>query len=406
MRIFTVVLGCFCVANINLAQTTDTLYYDRNSKGCDEAFATYYRIYSLPTGDILQAKRYRDYYFTGELKSEGEYISIDKDDDSRSVFDGEFIDYYKSGETERTGAFINGKLEGEYVQYNKDGLIMLHAYYKDGKLDGICTEFSEDGYECIQTEYSKGEPLYDYYTISNSDGYCSKVSLSTEQPVYDTPLLNEKHIVYRDGDAWHYYYKNGIMVGMTADMVSDYGRYFQLSIIIANISMFPIEFEPNNINATLIDKKGYQKVFKVYSSDDYMKKVRQGQNFAIVLTAIAEGMSAAMAGYSTSTTFIGGSVLTTTTYNAAAAYQARVIASDRVAEYSNSLLLDREIKEKGYLKRTTIFPGETIAGYINIDNKSGVTNIERKKGASMVVDIDFGGAIYSFPWEIYGIYNK
>ena len=132
-----------------------------------------------------------------------------------------------------------------------------------------------------------------------------------------------------------------------------------------------------------------------------MKKVRRQQNWAMALAAIGEGMSAASAGYSTSTTnssysgssystghasaygsggyafgnysktssYFGSSSSTTTTYDAAAAYQAQVIASERVASYSNSLLSDRAIKEEGYLKRTTIYPGETISGYINIERK-------------------------------------
>ena len=99
----------------------------------------------------------------------------------------------------------------------------------------------------------------------------------------------------------------------------------------------------------------------------------------------------AFGNYSGTSSYFGSSSSTTTTYDAAAAYQAQVIASERVASYSNSLLSDRAIKEEGYLKRTTIYPGETISGYINI---------ERKKGKSMTIDINIGGAIYSFPWNI------
>ena len=40
---------------------------------------------------------------------------------------------------------------------------------------------------------------------------------------------------------------------------------------------------------------------------------------------------------------------------------------------------------------TTIYPGESISGYINI---------ERKKGISMTVDVDIIGAVYTFPWTI------
>ncbi len=403
-KIFIVILSCFCTANVIIGQTTlDTLYYDRDWKGCEKVFATYYRIYTLPTDNNFK-KKFRSYYITGELQSEGEYISIDKYDDSKSVFDGKFVNYYKSGKIEQKGYRIKGKQEGEYIKYKEDGLILLHANFKDDKLHGIYTEFFGDGDLCMQIEYTNGVPLYDYCTISNKDGYCSKVSLSSKQPIYETPLLNEKQTIYENGEAWPYYNKNGIVISMTNKKVHDYGKYFQIPIVIANNSMFPIEFEPNNINAKLIDKKGNEKVLKVYSAEEYMKKVRRQQNWAIALTAIGEGLAAAGAGYSTSTTnssYIGSSYgtgynigsfsSTTITYDAAAAYQAQVIASERVASYSSSLLSDRAIKEEGYLKRTTIYPGEAISGYINI---------ERKKGTFMTVNINIGGAIYSFPWNI------
>lgn len=416
-------MSCLYAANIAIGQTTlDTLYYDINWKGCEKIFATYYRIYTFSTDNNLK-KKFRDYYITGELQSEGEYVSIDKYDDSKSVFDGEYINYYKSGKIEQKGNLINGKQEREYIKYKEDGLILLHANFKDDKLHGTYTEFLEDGNLCLQIEYVNGVPLYNYYTISNKDGYCSKVSLSNKQPIYESPSLREKQTEYKNGETWSYYNKNGIMIGMTNNEVRDYGKYFQIPIIIANNSMFPVEFETNKIDAKLIDKKGDEKVLKVYSAEEYMKKVRRRQNWAMILTAIGEGMSAASAGYSTSTTnssysgssystgyvsaygsggyafgnysgsssYFGSSSTTTITYDAAAAYQARVIASERVASYSSSLLSDRAIKEEGYLKRTTIYPGETISGYVNI---------EYKKGNAMIVNINVGEAIYSFPWNI------
>lgn len=49
------------------------------------------------------------------------------------------------------------------------------------------------------------------------------------------------------------------MVGMTNNEVRDYGKYFQIPIIIANNSMYPIDFDPNNITAFLTDKRGMSK---------------------------------------------------------------------------------------------------------------------------------------------------
>ena len=401
----------------------DTLYYDKDWKGVEnKAFATYYRI--IPTSsDSNYRKQYRDYYITGELQSEGGYITIDKYDDSKSIFDGEFTNYYKSGKIEQKGNRINGKQEGEYTVYKEDGLVKINANFKDDKPHGIYTEFLENGNLCIQVEYCNGEPLYDYYIISNKDGLCSKIRFSDKKPIYESPSLDEKKVEYKDGEVWPYYNKNGIMIGITNYKVNDYGKYFQIPIIISNNSMYPIEFNPDNITATLVNKKNEERILKVYSAEEYMKKVRRSQNWAIALTAIGEGIAASNAGYSSSTTntsysgysssygsvsaygsggyargsysgnssYYGNSSSRTTSYNGAAAYQAQVIASNRVATYSNALLSERAAKDEGYLKRITIHPGETISGYINI---------ERKKGLSMTIDIEICGAIYTFPWNI------
>ena len=427
-RVITVLICGLSVAISSYGQMkTDTLYYDKDWKGVQsKTFATYFRVIEIledESEDNNYRKRFRDYYITGELQSEGGYITIDKYDDSKSVFDGEWVNYYKSGKVEQRGTRIKGKEEGEYVKYKEDGLILIHAYLKNGKLNGIFTQFSDDGSICTQVEYRDGEPLHDYYVVSNQDGLCSKIRLSDKQPIYESPLLSEKKVEYKDGKAWPYYNKNGIMIGMTNNEVRDYGKYFQIPIVIANNSMFPIEFEPQNITASLVDKKGVEQVLKVYTAEEYMKKVRRKQNWAMALNGLAEGLAASGAGYSSSTTnssysgysssygsasaygsggyaygnysgnssYYGHSSSTTTSYNGAAAYQAQVIASNRIAAYENALLSERAKKDEGYLKRTTIYPGEIISGYVNI---------ERKKGTTMTIDICIGGATYTFPWNI------
>jgi len=420
---FSVLFGLFVAIPVVGQIKTDTLYYDKDWKGVEsKAFASFYRVVPKSADDGFR-KQFRDYYITGELQSEGGYVSIDKYDDSKSVFDGEYVTYFKSGKIEQKGTRVNGVEEGEYVKYDENGLILLHAYLKKGKPDGILTQFSEDGNICVQIEYSNGEPAYDWYMVSNKDGLCSKIRLSDKQPIYENPSLYEKKQEYRNGEAWPYYNKNGIMVGMTNNMVKDYGKYFQIPIVIANNSMFPIEFDPSNISATLIDKKGESRELMVYSADEYMKKVRRKQNWAMALNGIAEGLAAAGAGYSSSTTnssysgnsysygsasaygsggyaygnysgnthYNGHSTSTTTSYNGAAAYQAQVIASNRMAAYEDALLSERAAKDEGYLKRTTIQPGETISGYVNI---------ERKKGSSMTINVNICGAVYVFPWNV------
>lgn len=405
----------------------DTLYYDKEWKGVsNRTFASFYRVLDL--SDKSTSKKYfRDYYITGELQSEGGYISIDKADDKKSIFDGEWITYYKSGKVEQKGFRLNGIEQGEYTSYYENGLVKTHVTMLDGKANGILTQFNEDGGMCIQREMLNGEPKYDYYIVLDKDGYSSKISTKDNTPIWESPDLKEKKTEYRNGEAWPYYTKNGITVAMTNSLVKDYGKWYQISLIISNHSIAPIDFDPEKITSTLIKKNGREVVLEVYSSDQYMRKVRRRQNWDMILTGIGEGLAAAGAGYSQSTTstsssyngysnsygntysygtggyasggysgagsYHGNSTTTSTTvsYDAAAAYQAQIIASNRMANYENALLQDRAIKQKGYLRKTTIYPGESIQGYVNI---------KRVNGATMIVWVDINGAKYEFPWNV------
>lgn len=161
----------------------DTLYYDKEWKGVsNRAFASFYRVLDL--SDKSTSKKYfRDYYITGELQSEGGYISIDKADDKKSIFDGEWINYYKSGKVEQKGFRLNGIEQGEYTVYYENGLVKSHVTMLDGKANGILTQFNEDGSMCIQREMLNGEPKYDYYLVLDKNGYSSKISTKDNTPI-------------------------------------------------------------------------------------------------------------------------------------------------------------------------------------------------------------------------------
>lgn len=409
--LFVSLVIMFVADSFSQSVKLDTIYYDKNWKGVSNAaFAAFYRVYDANDKSELK-KHFRDYYITGELQSEGGYISIDKSDDSNSVFDGEWINYYKSGKVEQKGYRNRGVAEGEYTAYYENGLVKMHTTMNNDKSNGIMTQFNEQGDMCIQYEMLDGEPLYDYYVLSNKDGYSSKIRISDDTPIYESPDLNEQKVDYRDGAAWPYYIKNGITVAMTSTKLKDYGKWYQISLIISNNSIAPIEFDPNMITSVLQKANGEEYELEVWSSDRYMRKVRRTQNWNMVINGIAEGVAASNAGYSTSLTrtnstyngysnsnyrnssYHGNSSTfsRTTTYDGAAAYQAQVIASNRMANYESSLLQDRAVKQEGYLKKTTIYPGDTISGYVNI---------KRISGSTLTVYIDINGAIYEFPWNI------
>lgn len=374
----------------------DTLYYDKDWKVISNpAFASYYRIYDA-SDKTLERKPFRDYYITGELQGEGSYITLDNSDDHKSIMDGEWTNYYKSGKVEQKGYCSHGKQEGEYTVYYENGLIKAHVNMKNDKMNGILTQFNEAGDQCTQIEMLNDEPRYNYYIFSNKDGYSSKFRISDNTPIWESPNINEMKSDYKDGVAWPYYIKNGLIVATHNTILKDYGKWYQISIIISNHSMYPILFDPKNISSTLIKNNGENEELHVWSSDKYLKKVRRKQNWNMAMAGLASGLASYNAGYSSSSTnsystYGGYSTSQTLTYNSTEAYQQRLIESNRLANYENTLLNDRAIKQQGYLKKTTVYPGETISGYVNI---------KRTKGKSMEVTIDINGAKYIFPWNL------
>lgn len=91
--------------------------------------------------------------------------------------------YYKSGKVEAKRNCNRGIEEGEYTTYYENGLVNIHTFMKNDKENGIRTEFNEAGDMCMQIEMFNGEPRYDYYVLSNKDGYSSKIRISDNTPL-------------------------------------------------------------------------------------------------------------------------------------------------------------------------------------------------------------------------------
>ena len=80
----------------------------------------------------------------------------------------------------------------------------------------------------------------------------------------------------------------------------------------------------------------------------------------------------------------------TISYDSFAAYQASILASQRMFDFSNAQLQERQSKQLGYIKRNTVYPGETIQGYIYID---------RIKFETLFLSININNALYKFRWN-------
>lgn len=377
----------------------DTIYYDKEWKGVrGPHFASYYRI--VETNPDINSKRlFRDYYITGELRGEGEYISLDRFDDTKSVMNGNWINYYKSGQVEQKGRRVNGKQEGEYIRFFENGNIAIKANYLNDILHGSYKVYDEKGL-CLQQEFTEGKPKYDYCVITNNEGFYSKIRTSDKSPIYSSPSLYDQKVEYINGNAWTYYINDGLRLSMLNTRTNDYGKYFRVYVNITNNSFYPIEFDPNDVVAVLKDKNGNEKQLEVQTAQQYDKRIRRTQMWEEALVALGNGWAAANAGRSQSTTYTtfngpnysyGTRISTTIKRDASAAYQAQLVASNIIASFSQSNLRTRQSRQQGYLKRTTINPGESVSGYFNI---------KRKEGETLHITFNIAGAKFVFPWDV------
>lgn len=358
----------------------DTVYYDRNGKGVSNPhFASYYKIVENNPAD--GNKRYRDYYVTGELKSEGNYLEIDRTDDSKTVRDADYVDYYRNGAVEEKGTFAGGKRQGEYVSYAEDGTVLIKANYQDDLLHGEYTKYADSGLSLRQT-YSRGEPKYDYYELLGSDGRYSKVRTADDSPLYVSPSSDDRKTEYRDGQEWSYYNNDGLYVAVSNQEANDYGKYYRIYLNLTNNSFYPIEFDPTESMAMLTDDRGEAVTLNIQSSKQYQKRIKREQNWAEVLFVFLSGVCNGISAYC----------------NDDGTANDELVAQQRSEEFIRNMRElsaaadgDRASRKKDYLKRTTIKPGETVEGYFNI---------KRKKGAFLTLNLMIGNAVYQFSWTL------
>ena len=99
---------------------------------------------------------WKEFYPTGELKSEGNYI------DSKQ--DGGWKFYFENQKIEVTGRYKNGKKEGTWYWYYPNGELLQEENWIGGKLDGEFLEYDENGNTIVKGEYledtEEGEWFY------------------------------------------------------------------------------------------------------------------------------------------------------------------------------------------------------------------------------------------------------
>ena len=247
---------------------------------------------------------------------------------------------------------------------------------------------------------------------------------------------------YSDDWPIYYYSYKGITVQSRMAFREDYGKYYSVAIDVQNLTGKSILFGKDNISAyavaisserskkeryrtmTYMEKGGdpaalIPENLYVFSSSEYDKKIATAQAWAEAFAGVAAGLSAASAGYSSSTTTVSGSIdnrsaaaavawgtngygfavgasrshtsiygtSRTESYDGAAAYWAQRQAYQDMANLSARNYQVRQTLTDGYIKRNTVQ---------NEQDYSGFCNIEYAKADLIVIRVTIAGEHYDF----------
>ena len=157
----------------------DKIYYDSEWKGCSKNTAEFYRICTFdnggkPIGEI------RDYFITGELQGTAEKaLSINKYDDSKSIYIGLTIGYYKNGSKQFENIYNSKGDPISTKSYFENGNKASEVGYSMGELDGAWIDYYESGKIRRKYLFSNGELVGKFFTECDEFGACQKVFYET-----------------------------------------------------------------------------------------------------------------------------------------------------------------------------------------------------------------------------------
>jgi len=243
--------------------------------------------------------------------------------------------------------------------------------------------------------------------------------IDVESFTESTPV-KEYGYYYDDGRQTYYYKFNGTVICTSVSIERNYGKYYQVNILIQNLFGRDRTFNPDLIYAKL------RKNGEIFSSaplpyNKYMKKVNNRQAWAAAALALSEGLAAANAGYSntyssgsssgysstygSASGYVGnnyGSIYGSSntysstygtsysrSYDGAAAYAAQQNAIRNVANYTNKQFQINKQINQGYAKIHTIKNETEYLGYVNIE----YTNADEMK-----LIIPFNNTDYTFTY--------
>lgn len=343
----------------------DTIYYNNEGQEVHQALSDYQRIAVCDSNDIYH---FIDRKLTGEKLANGSYRKTQK----------------------------GIELEGSLKTYSPDGKTKTEHNYKKGKLDGEQYEYDGNGGKIIK-QYKDGVVQGNYYFHITEEGNKTKFSTKDDKMIWESPNPDSRKEQFIQGTNWEYYIANNIVLNATCTIINEYGKWFRIDLCITNGTNEVLDLDPSAMFKNTIDGINHR---PSWDYEVYMKKVRRQQNWEAALIGFSAGINAYNASYSTST-------ITTTTYNQGYSYtnfstvQTYNPAGAVYANTQNLILfsqLDMEQKASNaqicnnYLRRTTLYPGDTINGYVLVERTKKDKNIE--------VFVNINGAEYQFNWFV------
>lgn len=154
----------FCTYTYNKGLPVQIRYFDRNKKEVAS--------FGNKDGNF----KFKTFFPTGELKSEGAY--------KKGELDGEQKFYYRTGQLLSKSFYKDGKLQGEAAEYFVNGSKKTISKYTDDELDGYYQSFFQHG----QVE---------------SEGYFVKGNREQQWLTYYPDGTLEHDYYYLHGDAYH-----------------------------------------------------------------------------------------------------------------------------------------------------------------------------------------------------------
>lgn len=168
--------------------------------------------------------------------------------------------------------------------------------------------------------------------------------------------------------------------------IRDHGRYHVLNLTIVNNSESPIKFDPSgDITAESIQtKKGEATPLKVFSCEEFLKKFDRRSAIGSAFVSLSGGLDIIEAGFPDKSGMDLGE------YHPFHQFIEWRSAMQTQQDFESNISNARDVYTMGYLKTSTIQPGESAAGFVYI---------ERIKGDEITVSIELNGQVYTFTWN-------